>query len=56
MLVAAANFRIGLHAGPAIVGNFGGDRFFDYTGLWRYDQYGGTIVKSKQAAWYAHLP
>jgi adenylate cyclase len=23
--------RIGVHAGPAIVGNFGGERFFDYT-------------------------
>ena len=29
--------RIGLHAGPAIVGNFGGARFFDYTA------YGDTI-------------
>jgi adenylate cyclase len=29
--------RIGLHAGPAIVGNFGGSRFFDYTA------YGDTI-------------
>jgi len=29
--------RIGVHAGPAIVGNFGGDRFFDYTA------YGDTI-------------
>jgi adenylate cyclase len=29
--------RIGLHAGSAIVGNFGGDRFFDYTA------YGDTI-------------
>lgn len=29
--------RIGLHAGPAIVGNFGGNRFFDYTA------YGDTI-------------
>jgi adenylate cyclase len=29
--------RIGLHAGPAIVGNFGGGRFFDYTA------YGDTI-------------
>lgn len=29
--------RIGLHAGPAIVGNFGGDRFFEYTA------YGDTI-------------
>lgn len=29
--------RIGVHAGPAIVGNFGGDQFFDYTA------YGDTI-------------
>ena len=29
--------RIGIHAGPAIVGNFGGKRFFDYTA------YGDTI-------------
>jgi adenylate cyclase len=29
--------RIGVHAGPAIVGNFGGRRFFDYTA------YGDTI-------------
>src|SRR5580698_2117857 len=29
--------RIGVHAGPAMVGNFGGDRFFDYTA------YGDTI-------------
>jgi adenylate cyclase len=29
--------RIGVHAGPAIVGNFGGERFFDYTA------YGDTI-------------
>lgn len=29
--------RIGLHAGPAIVGNFGGARFFDYSA------YGDTI-------------
>jgi class 3 adenylate cyclase len=29
--------RIGLHAGPALVGNFGGTRFFDYTA------YGDTI-------------
>lgn len=25
--------RIGLHCGPAIVGNFGGKRFFDYTAI-----------------------
>lgn len=29
--------RIGVHAGPALVGNFGGERFFDYTA------YGDTI-------------
>ncbi len=29
--------RIGLHSGPAIVGNFGGTRFFDYTA------YGDTV-------------
>ncbi len=29
--------RIGVHAGPALVGNFGGGRFFDYTA------YGDTI-------------
>ena len=25
--------RIGIHSGPAIVGNFGGERFFDYTAI-----------------------
>ncbi len=35
--VAVGATRIGLHAGPAIVGNFGGGRFFDYTA------YGDTI-------------
>ncbi len=29
--VALGTTRIGVHAGPAIVGNFGGGRFFDYT-------------------------
>lgn len=29
--------RIGVHAGPALVGNFGGERFFDYTA------YGDTV-------------
>jgi adenylate cyclase len=38
--VMGVNFgatRIGVHAGPALVGNFGGRRFFDYTA------YGDTI-------------
>jgi adenylate cyclase len=35
--VALGITRIGSHAGPAIVGNFGGGRFFDYTA------YGDTI-------------
>src|SRR5271154_940820 len=29
--IALGVTRIGVHAGPAIVGNFGGGRFFDYT-------------------------
>src|SRR6516225_109144 len=35
--VALGATRIGVHTGPAIVGNFGGGRFFDYTA------YGDTI-------------
>jgi adenylate cyclase len=35
--VAFGVTRIGVHAGPAIVGNFGGSRFFEYTA------YGDTI-------------
>jgi adenylate cyclase len=35
--VALGATRIGVHAGPAIVGNFGGTRFFEYTA------YGDTI-------------
>ena len=35
--VAFGATRIGIHSGPALVGNFGGGRFFDYTA------YGDTI-------------
>src|SRR5512139_939582 len=35
--IALGVTRIGVHAGPAIVGNFGGGHFFDYTA------YGDTI-------------
>src|SRR5271170_555178 len=35
--IALGVTRIGVHAGPAIVGNFGGSRFFDYTA------YGDTV-------------
>ncbi|MCK1739178.1 response regulator [Bradyrhizobium sp. 138] len=31
MGVTFGTTRIGIHAGPALVGNFGGNRFFDYT-------------------------
>jgi adenylate cyclase len=31
--VALGETRQGVHRGPAIVGNFGGTRFFDYTGI-----------------------
>src|SRR5258708_17937235 len=37
MGVNSGSTRIGVHAGPAMVGNFGGSRFFDYTA------YGDTI-------------
>ncbi|MGN7754127.1 adenylate/guanylate cyclase domain-containing protein [Sinorhizobium sp. 22678] len=35
--IALGHTRIGVHAGPAVVGNFGGGRFFDYSA------YGDTI-------------
>ena len=35
--IALGITRIGVHAGPALVGNFGGGRFFDYTA------YGDTV-------------
>jgi adenylate cyclase len=35
--IALGVTRVGAHAGPALVGNFGGERFFDYTA------YGDTI-------------
>lgn len=42
--------RIGAHAGPALVGNFGGNRFFDYTA------YGDTInTASRLEAANKHL-
>jgi adenylate cyclase len=42
--------RIGVHAGPALVGNFGGSRFFDYTA------YGDTInTASRLEAANKHL-
>ena len=53
--IALGVTRIGVHAGPAIVGNFGGGHFFDYTA------YGDTINvacaarNSQQTARYPHL-
>ena len=31
--IAFGATRIGVHSGPAVVGNFGGERFFDYTAV-----------------------
>src|SRR6202142_3019315 len=48
--VALGVTRIGVHAGPAIVGNFGGGRFFDYTA------YGDTInIAARLEAAKKHL-
>jgi adenylate cyclase len=51
--IALGVTRIGVHAGPAIVGNFGGGRFFDYTA------HGDTInVAARleaQATRHAHM-
>src|SRR4051794_1223153 len=42
--------RIGVHAGPALVGNFGGNRFFDYTA------YGDTVnIAARLEAANKHL-
>ena len=46
--------RIGVHAGPAIVGNFGGGRFFDYS-LWRYHQCRGPSGSCQQATRHPDL-
>jgi adenylate cyclase len=40
--------RIGVHAGPALVGNFGGSKFFDYTAQRRYHQHRGTAAGGQQ--------
>ena len=47
--------RIGVHAGPAIVGNFGGGRLFDYTAYGDTDQRRGAARGGQQAARHAHL-
>jgi len=48
--IALGITRIGAHAGPAIVGNFGGERFFDYTA------YGDTVnVAARLEAANKHL-
>lgn len=48
--VSFGTTRIGVHAGPALVGNFGGNRFFDYTA------YGDTInIAARLEAANKHL-
>jgi len=47
--------RIGVHAGPAMVGNFGGIRFSDYTAYGDTINVGARLETGQQAAWYSHL-
>ena len=54
-VIALGVTRIGVHAGSAIVGNFGGSGFFDYTGLWRYRQCCSAAGSRQQATWDPHL-
>ena len=51
--IALGVTRIGVHAGPAIVGNFGGGRFFDYTA--RHHQRCGATGSCQQATRHAHM-
>ena len=52
---ALGSTRIGVHAGPAIVGNFGGGRYFDYTAYGDTINIAARLECSEQAAWNPHL-
>ena len=47
--------RIGVHAGPAIVGNFGGSRFFEYTAYGDTINVAARLEFGKQAARHLDL-
>ena len=53
--VALGVTRIGVHAGSAIVGNFGGGRFFDYTAYRRHHQCCGAAGGWQQATWHPYM-
>ena len=53
--IALGATRIGVHAGPAIVGNFGGGRFFDYTAYGDTINIAARLEAGQQAARHAHL-
>ena len=47
--------RIGINSGPALVGNFGGGRFFDYTAYGDTINIAARLEDGQQAAWHPHL-
>ena len=47
--------RIGIHSGPAIVGNFGGERFFDYTAIGDTVNTAARLEGAQQICWNADL-
>ena len=53
--IALGATRIGVHAGPALVGNFGGGRFFDYTAYGDTINIAARLESRQQAAGDAHL-
>ena len=53
--VALGATRIGVHAGPAIVGNFGGSRFFEYTAYGDTINVAARLEVGKQAARHVDL-
>ena len=47
--------RIGVHAGPALVGNFGGSRFFDYTAYGDTINTAARLEAANKYPWHPHL-
>ena len=53
--IALGVTRIGVHAGSAIVGNFGGGPLLRLHRLWRYHQYRGAAGGCQQTTRHPHL-